>query len=502
MASVMTSELHELLSYLTAQERAELDRLIATNDGADASFEDFCAGRLKVQDKVGDIVPLQLNRAQQHLIANLTGRDIVLKARQLGMSTAIQAKLFYEQMRGGARTYTLCHDDDLTSTFRRMVDRYYDNLPDVDRPPRKFANALLTTYPALNSEGSIATVGGTAGKRKGRGSSVTHIHGSEVAFWPDAESVMGAALQAGNPAIVLESTPNGMTGWFYERCMEALDGDSPWTLHFFPWWWDDAYRLPLADGEALDYTDEEQALVSEHGLDAEQIKWRRNKQRELPNTFLQEYPEDPYSCFLASGTSYFGNIEHLYTAPADPTPDPTHHYFGGLDFAQTGDYTVLVIIDLTAMRMVDMLRINRLSWQEMRRRVSVMASHWGAEVTGEANSMGTTNIELLQSGEVMPDGTPIAPIKLTPFSTTPSSKPGLIQGLYHALHEAGLTLQDNPALKHELRSFISKQTPTGHWQYEADGGGHDDTVIALALAWHGAHNPNTIEFAANPFFGG
>jgi len=57
-------------------------------------------------------------------------------------------------------------------------------------------------------------------------------------------------------------------------------------------------------------------------------------------------------------------------------------------------------------------------------------------------------------------------------------------------------------LKHELRSFISKQTANGHWQYQAQEGAHDDTVIARALAWHGAHNPMTIEFAPNPFFGG
>jgi len=450
---------------------------------ADLSFEDFCERYLVVQNKAGEIVPLALNRAQQQLVRQLTGRDIVLKARQLGMSTVIQAWLFYQQMRGGARTSTLCHEDELTSTLRRMVDLYYNSLaPDV-RPARRYANAKLTTYEGLYSEGSIATVGGQAGLRKGRGASVTHIHGSEVAFWPDADNVMSAAMQAGNPAIVLESTPNGMTGWFYERCMEALDGDGAWALHFFPWWWDDEYRLPLGPGETLAYTDEERALVDAHGLDAEQIKWRRAKRRELPNSFAQEYPEDPYSCFLASGRSYFGDVEHVYTAPAGTEPQRGHLYYAGLDFAQTSDYTVLSVIDLTDMRQVDMLRINGLSWQEMRRRVSVMANYWSAQVVGEANSMGTTNIELLQSGEVMEDGTKIAPIRLVPFDTTPSSKPGLIQGLYHALHEAGLQLLNDPAQRHEIRSFISKQTATGHWQYEADGSGHDDTVIALALAW-------------------
>jgi hypothetical protein len=422
-------------------------------------------------------VPFVPNRAQLTLIDNLTGWDIVLKARQLGMSTAIQAWLFYQHMRGNARTNTLCHDDELTSVLRRMVDRYYDNLPDTVRPPRKYANAKLTTYDALDSEGSIATVGGQAGKKKGRGGSVTHIHGSEVAFWPDAESVMAAAMQAGNPAIVLESTPNGMTGWFYERCMEALAGDSIWTLHFFPWWDDDEYRIPLGQGETFDYTEDEAALVDAHGLDAEQIAWRRLKLRELPHTFAQEYPEDPYSCFLSSGNSFFGDVEGVFTAPMDVEPDPLHRYVAGLDFGQTNDYTVLIVLDTSTNEMVDMLRINRMAWADIRAHIEGRAAQWGAVVWAEENSIGGPNIEAM-TGRV----------KLRKFRTDASSKPALMQGLYVALHESGLRLQPHPELKHELRAFISEQLPSGHWRYEGGNGAHDDTVIALALAWHGAHN--------------
>ena len=127
----------------------------------------------------------------------------------------------------------------------------------------------------------------------------------------------------------------------------------------------------------------------------------------------------------------------------------------------------------------------------MRTRVAQCAHKWGAFVTGEANAMGKTNIELLQRGEYDKGGNKLYDgIQLTPFDTTPKSKPPLIQGLYHALHEAGLQLQDHGVIRHELRAFISKQTTTGHWQYEASGGAHDDCVIALALAWHGVTHFN------------
>lgn len=475
----------ELLDRVWARVGYTPRRTVTPLDTTD--FEAFCARHLVIQDKQGRLIPFVPNRVQCALIAHLTGYDLVLKARQVGVSTAVQAWFFYQTMRGYARTSTLCHEDDLTQELRAMADRFYDHLPGEIRPEREYANAKLTTYPALHSQSRIATVGGAVGQRKGRGGTNTHVHGSEVAFWPDAGAVMSAALQAGTPQIILESTPNGMTGWFYERCMEALDGNSPWTLHFFPWWYEDGYQLALDGGEVLATSDDEQRLVEEHGLTAGQIAWRRAKQRELPHTFAQEYPEDPRDCFLASGTSYFRNVEHVFTAPEGAVPSPGHRYVGGLDFAQTGDFLVMPILDTVDLCMVDMLRINNLPWQEMRRQVSVMANTWDAEILGEANSMGTTNIELLQSGELLDDGTRIAKVKLTAFDNTPSSKPPLIQGLYHALHEAGLRLLNRPVIKHELRAFVSKQLPSGAWQYQASGGAHDDTVIALALAWRMAN---------------
>ncbi len=444
------------------------------NPFAGMEFESFCSTYLRIQIRDGSIVPLILNRAQRKMISHLTGRDIVLKARQLGISTAIQALHFYEQMQGFARTNTLCHEDDLTTVIRTMADLFFTELPDDIKPVRKYANAKLTAYEDKNSQGSIATVGGQAGAQKGRGGSMTRIHGSEVAYWPNAGAVMAAAMQAGDPAIVLESTPNGMSGWFYERCMEALDGDSIWTLHFFPWWYDEHYRLPLAKNEVLTFTPNERALADLHGLDTEQINWRRYKLREIPQTFKQEYPEDPISCFLASGVSYFGDIETIFTAPMDAYREH-HQYVAGVDFGQADDYTVMIVLDATTRRMVDMLRVNKESWEDMRARIIEKALYWRCEVVAEKNAMGE-NIEAL--AKVLGD-------KLRPFNTDRSSKPPLIQGLYMGFHEMGLRLQPYQILKHELRAFISKQTASGYWQYEAGNGAHDDCVIALALAWHG-----------------
>ena len=59
-------------------------------------------------------------------------------------------------------------------------------------------------------------------------------------------------------------------------------------------------------------------------LTPEQLKWRRNKKLELKEFFKQEYPEDPLTCFLTSGNSYFGDMSNVFTAPMNPEYDASH----------------------------------------------------------------------------------------------------------------------------------------------------------------------------------
>lgn len=439
---------------------------------------------LKILNKNNELVPFVPNKAQRHLAERLTGRDIILKARQLGFSTFVRALHETKAMTETCRLATLAHDGDTTSMLRRMSRRYWDNLPDDIRPDRGIDNATTTIYTNTGSEVIIKTAGSKAG---GRGGTLSDVHGSEVAFWADASENIASIMQAvpidGN--IILESTPNGAVGWFYEECMKALSGDSVWTLHFYEWWWDDNYRLPLDKGETLTYSEDEQALVDKHGLSPDQIKWRRYKIKEIPHKFAQEYPEDVFNCFLASGNSFFGDTEHVFTAPLAPKHNPDHIYIGGLDFGQDNDYTVLVILDATTYEQVAQLRINQMRWDTMRDRIRLLCEAWKVNmVIAEWNSIGKVNIESLRDL-----GLPIRA-----FKTTNKSKPPLIQGLYTGFHEVGLRLQDDSNTRHEIRNFISKQTPSGHWQYEANEGAHDDTVIATALAWHGVMRSNyTIE---------
>lgn len=460
-----------------------MDRLLAT---ASSSSETLDSVILRITDKNGDITPYHPNAIQQHFSAHRTHRDLILKPRQVGISTEIQARLFRTAITQSSLQATLAHDDDTTQKLRRMADRFWRYLPENIRPSRGLDNKTTTTYPDTNSEVTIATAGSV---NKGRGGTYTHFHGSEIAFWKDAGETMSGILQGVSEQghIALESTPNGAQGWFFEQCMQALDGDPAWYLHFYPWWWQTEYNITLAVDEAAalaaGLNDDERELIAKHNLTLEQMAWRRKKQRDLGMRFAQEYPENPRTCFLLSGMGYFaGALDNVFTAPILDAPIESHRHVAGLDFGQTNDYTVCSVLDADTFEQRAILRINRLSWADMRARVSELCDKWNVTtLVAEKNSIGSTNIEALR-GEINPR------IGLSAFNTDMQSKPRIITGLRAAIAEGGLKLLPDDAQRRELNAFQAKQTPGGHWQYSAPDGEHDDTVIALALAVHAARS--------------
>jgi len=89
--------------------------------------ERFAQVFLKILDKDKALVPLRWNRAQRHFHYNRTGRDIVLKARQIGFSTYIQGEMFRRAVTSTRATITMAHDDETTQLLRRMSNRFWEN---------------------------------------------------------------------------------------------------------------------------------------------------------------------------------------------------------------------------------------------------------------------------------------------------------------------------------------------------------------------------------------
>jgi hypothetical protein len=130
-----------------------------------------------------------------------------------------------------------------------------------------------------------------------------------VAFWPNAASHFAGVVQAipdlPDTEIILESTANGIGGEFHERWQQAEAGIGDYEAIFIPWFWQEEYRRKVPEGFHSD--DEEAEYATNHGLDSEQMAWRRNKVAELkdPLLFMQEYPATAAEAFQTTGHDSF-----------------------------------------------------------------------------------------------------------------------------------------------------------------------------------------------------
>lgn len=194
------------------------------------------------------------------------------------------------------------------------------------------------------------------------------------------------------------------------------------------------------------------------------------------NMTADEYNQEILAQFLEGQGVVFRRVaEVARLAPVQPIAD--HHYVMGVDWAQKNDYTVLVVLDETTREMVALDRFNGIDWALQRGRLAALYERWQPRVImAESNSIGSPNIEALQR-----EGLPVRA-----FETTAVSKPPLIESLVLAFERDELAVLNDAVLKGEFMAYERKVSPvTGRSQYSAPEGGHDDTVMATALAWWG-----------------
>lgn len=270
----------------------------------------FSKNFLKIRTKSGRIEPFVFNRAQEYLHDRLeaqkhqTGkvRALILKGRQQGCSTYVQARDFHLiGTSKGKKAFILTHEAEATKNLFDMTKRYNDELPEGLLPKPDTSSAKELNFRSLNSGYAVGTAGN---KSVGRSQTIQIFHGSEVAYWPNAEEHAKGILQAvpNEPGteIILESTANGIGNYFYNMWIAAISGQSDFQAIFIPWYWQPEYTSEVREQEALTLTDEEEVLYELHkkdGLTHAHLYWRRRKLLEFSNNhdsarelFNVEYP--------------------------------------------------------------------------------------------------------------------------------------------------------------------------------------------------------------------
>ena len=431
----------------------------------------------------------------------------------MGITTWVAGRFFLRTVTiPGTLSLLVAHTQTAAEGIYAGVDRMWRGLPrDLQQGVlrRGRANAGQMTFPMLESEFRVSSAGDP---NAGRGLSVQNLHCSEVSRWPrDARATLAglrAALAPGGE-LVLESTPSGAYGCFYEEwCTGVEGGEVSMTAgrfadtsgdglvkHFLPWWLEPAYVALAARVETM--TNEEHGLVERFGLSAEQIGFRRGLERSYGVLRTQEFAEDAESCFRASGACCF-DVDAIERRMLE-TPEAAERGRGGalqvwlppaagrryavaVDTAgggAEGDFAAVQVVEVsTGLQCAELQQ--RLAPAELARVVAELGRRYGGDggealVAVERNNHGSAVLAYLQTAEhyrhMYSQGGQAG------WLTTAASKPEIVARM-------GVLLTESPGrflsrrLLAECRTYVSG--PGGGTG--AASGSHDDLVMAMAIA--------------------
>lgn len=165
-------------------------------------------------------------------------------------------------------------------------------------------------------------------------------------------------------------------------------------------------------------------------------------------------------------------------------PRPGHNYVGGLDLAQTHDYSVLYIMDTDTRDVVWFWRSSRLDYNLVESTVTEACKLFRVSVVMmENNGPGTPVRDHLRK-----EGVGVWDVTLHN-----RNKGEIIENLVADMQfgRIGLPEGDNQ-LPAEMKAYLRKVTPSGKMGYSAPEGFFDDTVMALAYAAEACRQNGTL----------
>lgn len=300
-------------------------------------FRIFAPLFLKIKNEYGEILPLEFNSAQKKVVDKFMERYdsgkplryIILKARQQGISTLVQAFVFWHlYITKNQKSLTMGHKLDASNNLFDMYKRYHDQMDKSMRYKILRSNEKKISYAKWGSENKIETAGSG---EIGRSDTLQALHLTEVAFYPDAKTTFLGLLQGAKYAKMhfIESTANGYNE-FFNKWEDAVSGKSAYEPIFLSWLdfpeyvsealkngfisdLDDIekekFLNDLGNARYNSYPNEEHLLLEKYNASINELQWRRYAIDNLCegdiDLFHQEYPRDPEEAFVSSGRPVF-----------------------------------------------------------------------------------------------------------------------------------------------------------------------------------------------------
>jgi hypothetical protein len=456
----------------------------------------------KIRTKDKRLVTFKRNLMQQNYTGRRTFLNAILKARQLGFTTDALIDLFDETtVTPHTVSAIVAHERDKVTKLFEIVRRAYEYMPPELKPRVSFDNRNELYFPDLDSKIFVTL--------DTRGETIHNLHWSEVAFTPQAEE-KAAAIFASVPKggrITLETTANGMGGFFYD---EWEDNKSSFKKHFYNWLWEPQYADELTDtldNLRLEY----RTLAVRYGLmleieerfhlTPEQLQFYVNQVRKNKYLVLQEFPTTALEAFIATGRNIFHYTDlqkHRVTNPIDRKwgdlliwehAQPSSQYVIGVDPAGGigGDSAVIEVVNAHTGEQVAEYASNYIKPNQLGLTAMEIGNMYNkALIVIESNNHGHAVIDAIRHKywnlyrrETL-DKTTREKTYTIGFQTTGTSKPLLVDRLEEAIREETIQIHSEDLIK-ECKTFVQTDE-SGKQGYGAEGSAHDDRVMAMGLA--------------------
>lgn len=263
-------------------------------------------------DKHGKRVLFKPNWAQLTLLEDMWYCNILLKARQLGMTTFLcifflDVAMFNKNTNCGIIAH---NKEDAEKFFRSKIKYAYDQLPEAIRLARP---ADTSTAKELKFDNNSTISVGTSM----RSTTLQYLHISEhgkiCARFPEkAKEIRTGALntvEQGN-YVFIESTAEGRAGDFWKFSMTALTKQRQkvqltpldYKFFFFPWHRHPEYQMVENVDHPQELVEYYEELLENHGivLSPGQKNWYTKKYETQQDEMKREFPSTPEEAFEAA----------------------------------------------------------------------------------------------------------------------------------------------------------------------------------------------------------
>lgn len=303
---------------------------------------------------------------------------------------------------------------------------------------------------------------------------ISFINGGSIDFWT-LENPMRCGRGNAYARVVIDEAAHArhlQDAWeqTIEYTLADMDGDAwfistPYGMNFFS----ELFRRAENDPDWVSHT------APSHDNPFLPKGWMEEKRKTSPERI---YRQEVLAEFLDTGAGVFRGVDLLPACPWEDSASSKHTYVIGVDWARTNDFTAFVVARNDG-NIVHIDHFSGIGYELQVGRLKNLYHRFGmCPVLAEANSMGGPLIERLQR-----EG-----MRIKPFWTTAASKAEAVESLSLAVENARISIPEDQrmdTLKKELIAFDQERTASGIIRYGAPPGMHDDTVIALAIAWSG-----------------